>query len=164
MLDIPLTTEVTPFANSYLPYCLTGNMTAKVQGCHLVGSVPLSDAEAVYRACISALPSRLKRLPDGETGQRNYFTLFQYYLFKAAPIMMVDFSDNKEAGAKDFTEAQVDEGIEQLKNAGIETGYDTAAIESYKVFAKLRDEGVISKGIKFQVGLPTYVLGPPTYQ
>lgn len=130
-------------------------MSANVEGCHLVGSVPLSDTEAVFRACAKGLPSRLKRIPDGETGDRHYFTLCQYYLFKAAPVMMVDFSDNQEAGAKQFTEEQIDEGIEQLKKANIETGYDTAAVESYAVFTKLREEGVIPQGVKFQVGLPT---------
>ncbi|KAF7186851.1 hypothetical protein HII31_11811 [Pseudocercospora fuligena] len=137
-------------------------MSANIEGCHLVGSVPLSDTEAVFRACVQGLPSRLKRIPDGETGDRHYFTLCQYYLFKAAPVMMVDFSDNQEAGAKQFTEEQIKEGVEQLKKANIETGYDTAAIESYAVFTKLREEGVIPPGVKFQVGLPTIasVIGP----
>jgi len=38
-------------------------------GAHLVGSVPLPDAEAVFRA-VSALGADLRRLPDGETGVR----------------------------------------------------------------------------------------------
>ena len=70
--------------------------------------------------------------------------------------MMVSFTDNTESAKKEFTEAEVDEGIEQLKKAGINTGYDDAAIESYDVFKKLRDEGVIPPGVKFQVGLPSY--------
>ncbi|EME87173.1 uncharacterized protein MYCFIDRAFT_121229, partial [Pseudocercospora fijiensis CIRAD86] len=61
-----------------------------------------------------------------------------------------------------FTEEQINDGVEQLKRANIETGYDTAAIESYAVFTKLREEGVVPKGVKFQVGLPTIasVIGP----
>ena len=39
---------------------------APVLGCHLVGSVPLPDAETVFRECLAALPGRLKRIPDGE--------------------------------------------------------------------------------------------------
>lgn len=52
-------------------------------------------------------------------------------------------------------EDEVDEVVAKLEKAGIETGYDTAAIESYAVFKKLRDEGVIPQAVKFQVGLPT---------
>jgi len=34
----------------------------------LVGSVPLGSAEHVFTACADALPGRVARLPDGETG------------------------------------------------------------------------------------------------
>ena len=71
--------------------------------------------------------------------------------------MMNTFEDNAESAKKEVTEQQVDEGIEQLKKAGIETGYDSTAIESYSVFTKLRDEGLIPPGVKFQVGLPSLV-------
>ena len=38
---------------------------------HLVGSVPLANAEAVFSAVSAALGPRLKRIPDGETGPRS---------------------------------------------------------------------------------------------
>src|SRR5262249_28155709 len=38
---------------------------------HLVGSVPMADAEQVFREVSAALGSRVKRLPDGETGERS---------------------------------------------------------------------------------------------
>jgi hypothetical protein len=34
---------------------------------HLVGSVPLGDAEAVFRTANAILGVRLRRIPDGET-------------------------------------------------------------------------------------------------
>ena len=37
----------------------------------------------------------------------------------------------------------------------LEAGYDTAAIESYAIFRQLREEGVIGKGVRFQLRLPT---------
>ena len=37
-------------------------------GAHLVGSVPLPDAESVFRTLGTELGDRLRRLPDGETG------------------------------------------------------------------------------------------------
>lgn len=133
---------------------------ATVKGIHLVGSIPAPDSEAAMRKVCKGLPERFKRIPDGETGSRNYFTLWQYYLFKVAPQMMVSFEDNTESTKRQFTEQEVDEGIEQLEKAGINTGYDDAAIESYAVFKKLREEGVIPHGVKFQVGLPSYVRSP----
>jgi hypothetical protein len=37
---------------------------------HLIGSVPLPDAETVFRTLSQALGLYLKRLPNGETGRR----------------------------------------------------------------------------------------------
>lgn len=131
-------------------------MTSCVHGVHLVGSVPLPDAESVFRQCLAAVPpSRLKRIPDGETGDRQLFTTFQAGAFDAYPAMKVEFIHNAPVNNKDFTPEQVDEGIEVLRNANIETGYDTNAITNYDVFRRLRDEGVVPKGVKFQVSVPT---------
>ena len=38
---------------------------------HLVGSVPLNDARAVFETVSAALGPRIKRIPDGETGERS---------------------------------------------------------------------------------------------
>ena len=37
---------------------------------HLVGSVPLPDARAVFTTVSAALGPHLKSIPDGETGER----------------------------------------------------------------------------------------------
>ena len=44
---------------------------AQPRGVHLVGSVPLNNAEEVFRAASSTLGDRLRRVPDGETGVRT---------------------------------------------------------------------------------------------
>ena len=38
---------------------------------HFVGSIPLPDAETVFRTLAAATGSYLRRLPDGETGIRK---------------------------------------------------------------------------------------------
>jgi hypothetical protein len=48
---------------------------------HLVGSVPLIDTDKVMRAASSILGSRLRRLPDGETGSRKDFLNWQWPVF-----------------------------------------------------------------------------------
>src|ERR1700757_1212615 len=43
---------------------------------HFVGSIPLPDAETVFRTLTAATGPRLKRLPDGGTGIRNTWIRF----------------------------------------------------------------------------------------
>src|SRR5687768_14157550 len=45
---------------------------------HLVGSVPLGSAEDVFRTLSAELGDRLRRLPDGETGPRADWIVWQY--------------------------------------------------------------------------------------
>jgi len=52
---------------------------SQVKGVLLVGSVPGSDTEDVLRRIAPTLGSRLKYIPDGETGQRNFFIGWQMY-------------------------------------------------------------------------------------
>ncbi|KAI6824659.1 hypothetical protein KC340_g11091 [Hortaea werneckii] len=134
-----------------------------VRGCHLVGSVPLPSTEDVLRQCTAGMPNRLKRIPDGETGARNMFTMFQASVFSPVPEMSTLFQMNSKIPARDYTAADVDEGIRKLQAAGpVETGYDTAAIESYAVFQKMKAEGVVHGTTKFQACIPTVasVLAP----
>ena len=48
---------------------------------HLVGSVPFSFAKEVFLKSIQALPNRLARIPDGETGSRDIFVAWQLFVF-----------------------------------------------------------------------------------
>ncbi|KAK4634860.1 hypothetical protein CLAFUR4_00139 [Fulvia fulva] len=130
-------------------------MTAPIPGCHLVGSTGYPATATSIRKIWAGQPGRLKRIPDGETGARFFFTGFQWELFKAIPGMAASFEPNKTGEKKELSGEEIDEGIQKLKDSNIETGYDTAAIESYAVFKRLRDEGVVPQGVRFQVGLPT---------
>src|ERR1700754_688664 len=62
----------------------TSSSTTPV-GVHLVGSVPLGSAEEVFRRASAALGDRLRRIPDGETGPRSDWILWQYPGFSARP-------------------------------------------------------------------------------
>lgn len=130
---------------------------AQVLGCHMVGSVPLPDTETVLRQCSAAQPNRLKRIPDGETGFRNFFTFWQAACFQASPELVTQFSaNNQPIPHGEFTDEQIEAGIEKLKAAGpLETNYDNVAIESYGVFKKLKDEGAIHQSTRFQVSIVT---------
>ena len=56
---------------------------------HLVGSVPLENAQAVFAALGSHLGRRLKRYPDGETGARTNWTRWQVHVFEGNPSFTV---------------------------------------------------------------------------
>ena len=43
---------------------------------HLVGSVPLESVDDVFRTCAGVLGSLVSSYPDGEVGQRKYWTFY----------------------------------------------------------------------------------------
>lgn len=59
------------------------------KGVHLVGSVPLSSAEEVFRTTSAILGERLRRIPDGETGIRSGWIDWQFQLLASHPLFEV---------------------------------------------------------------------------
>jgi hypothetical protein len=106
-------------------------------GVHLVGSIPLEDTAAVFRSVSAHLGAHLRRIPDGETGERAGFIGWQIPAF-------LELAALAQSGV----------------NAGAALpplGYAEAALASYPIFAQLRDEGVVPAHARFQVSLPTPV-------
>jgi hypothetical protein len=120
-------------------------------GVHLVGSMSLPDTASVFRTACTSLPRRLRRIPDGETGERNYFTWHQRKIF---PDAMIRNHLTGRAPRTDIPEAEVQSTMSEL-SLPLQTEYDDAALASYATFRALRDEGVIPQGVRFQVSLPT---------
>jgi len=52
---------------------------------HLNGSVNLADAETVMREVAARIPAGVRRIPDGETGDRNNWIFFQLQKFLQTP-------------------------------------------------------------------------------
>lgn len=129
--------------------------TSQPRGVHLLGSVCLPSAEDVFRKSVELLPGRLRRIPDGETQHRQNFTYFQRDVFKAAPQVLKAYDATYNVIPVDPvpSEEEIEQTVKSLPK--LHTGYDQYAIESYQLFTKLRKEGVIPQGIKFQVSLPT---------
>ena len=123
------------------------------RGVHLVGSVPLADSEAVFREASAKLGGRLRRVPDGETGIRTNWIQWQFPLLLEAP----EFESADERAGRFGARLQLRSGVSGDEISFPELGYRAAAIESYEVFARLKDEGVIGQGVRFQVCLPTPV-------
>ncbi|MCU1529327.1 MAG: hypothetical protein JWP75_3090 [Frondihabitans sp.] len=127
-----------------------------VQGAHLVGSVNLPDAEAVFRAATGHLGGHLARIPDGEVGERFYWIQFQSFRFDETPgLARVGEPGPRIRDLFDARSFALDGTVPAASLAFPDLGYATAAIESYSTFVALREEGVIERGVRFQVSLPT---------
>jgi hypothetical protein len=130
-------------------------------GAHLIGSVPLADATTVFRTVAAALGSYLRRIPDGETGDRIRWIFFQRTMLLNHPAMEIDpttppFALYQWNGKllRELPWLRFREAVDP-DTVTFETGYAQAARESYQVFEQLRQDGDIPPGVRFQVSLPT---------
>lgn len=130
-------------------------------GVHLIGSVPLPDAETVFRTVAGALGPHLRRLPDGETGERRRWIWFQRQMLERHPAIEVDPTVPpfvlRQWDGKVLRETPLlrfREGVNP-DTVVFETGYAAPALESFAVFQRLQAEGAIPAGVRFQVCLPT---------
>ena len=125
----------------------------KPVGAHLVGSVPVKTAEEMFRLTMSHLKGYLKRLPDGEVGDRDTWIRWQYEkLGQSSQWQQVDH------GSAYITRPlyRLIDGISSAQDIDFPNlGYADVAIESFAVFQRLTEEGVIPESVRFQVGLPT---------
>jgi hypothetical protein len=135
--------------------------TRDVPGVHLVGSVPLPDAETVFRTVAGALGPYLRRIPDGETGERRRWIFFQSVMLARHPAMEVDptvppFALRQWDGRvlREMPLLRFRAGVDPA-TVTFETGYAEAARESFQIFRRLQKERVIPPGVRFQVCLPT---------
>ena len=116
-------------------------------GVNLIGSMPtcIQSAEAAMTKCSSTLPNRLLTIPDGETGVRSQFVMWQSQVFPKEILGMLyhNFQPLENPPPRQFS----------LDDIG-PTKYDETAIESYKTFCDLREKGIISQGVRFQVSIP----------
>ena len=128
-------------------------MGEQLIGVHLVGSVPLDSTEQVFRTASSMLGERLRRLPDGETGVRTNWIGWQAAVFQAHPDFEIVPPASLEYAALPRFRLRSGATADTLRFANL--GYADAARESYALFARLKQEGVIPASYRFQVSLPT---------
>ncbi|KZM36186.1 hypothetical protein OJAG_11450 [Oerskovia enterophila] len=126
-----------------------------VRGAHLVGSVNLPTAEDTFRTVAAHAGTHLRRIPDGEVGERFHWILFQGARFEAVPGLARLPIDPVIVAGFDVRPHVLDGSVAPGDLTFGELGYAAAATSSYADFARLRDEGVIPVGTRFQVCLPT---------
>lgn len=128
------------------------------QGALLVGSVNYDDAETTIRAAAEVLGTLLRRIPDGEVGKRFHWIMFQPdVLGEAEGIERIGDEPIPFKAGLDARPLRIADGVDAARIQLPPLGYADAAIESYAIFRRLRDEGVVPAGARFQVSLPTTV-------
>lgn len=126
------------------------------QGALLVGSVNYPDAQTTFRTAATVLAGYLKRIPDGEVGKRFHWIMFQPdVLGQAKGIERIGAEPIPMPAGLDARPLRLADGVDVAAIELPPLGYAEAAIDSYAEFVKLRDEGVIAAGTRFQVSLPT---------
>ena len=125
----------------------------------LVGSVPYETTREVFETAAGRLGALLKRLPDGETGQRSYWITSQAFVLARHPMFEPaghdwdpDSGEVPESGAPKY---RLKPGVATDQIEIPRFGYADAARDSHALFAELKAEGVIAPTTRFQVSLPT---------
>jgi hypothetical protein len=121
---------------------------------YLVGSVPLASAAEVFETVGGLFGPRIKRIPDGETGERSDWIAHLERLFREHP----DFEQSDElfgvhaAAAKRYRFRLKPGRAPQDVTFG-SLGYADNAKAAYADFSRLRAAGKISPGTRMQVDL-----------
>jgi hypothetical protein len=134
---------------------------------HFVGSIPLPDAETVFRTLSQATSKHLIRIPDGETGIRKTWIRFLQDVLAASPaiehaadVPPFKFVQWDGKVIREIPRLRVKSGMTP-KAEEFETGYADMAIESWGLFDKMQKAGTIPAKIRFQISLPSPIA--PTY-
>jgi hypothetical protein len=131
----------------------TSSTQRQPRGVHLVGSVPLADAEAVFRAANAILGGRLRRIPDGETGERTQWIGWQARFIGSNPqFELLPANPSDYAPLPHF---KLRSPLSSREITFERLGYADAAKASYAVFSQLKQAGLIPASTRFQVSLPT---------
>lgn len=120
----------------------------------LVGSLPADSTEEAFRAGGELFGDLVFALPDGETGPRQFWAAYEHSHMWAphADTVIVKPPVHPPKHFGDMTVLKLPEGREDFHVERWPRIDD--AIESYGAFTRLRDEGAIPEGLRFQVSLP----------
>jgi hypothetical protein len=120
----------------------------------LVGSVPLPTATAVFEAVAETLGDLVRRIPDGETGARLVWILCQQSVVAQARGLELAEVRDLQGGYK-IQRYRVPQGGRASDVELGTLGYAEWAKQSYAEFARLKAQGKLPHGMRFQVSLPS---------
>jgi hypothetical protein len=125
---------------------------------HFNGSVNLPDAETVMREISARIPNGVRRMTDGETGDRNYWIHFQIRKFVEMPefearVVGPAYETAEEAPA--MPQLRLAEGASADAINWPNLGYADEYAKSFETFERLQRDGTIPAGVRFQMQYPT---------
>ena len=122
------------------------------RGVHLVGSVPMASAEEVLTAVSAVLGPHLKRIPDGETGERLNWVGHLEKVFEAnTAFERTDTLFKIHPTATGWYRRRLKPGMKPSDVRFENLFYADHALVSYAVFKRLKNEGKIPPQVRFQV-------------
>jgi len=125
---------------------------------HFNGSVNLPDAETVMREISERIPTGVRRMTDGETGERNYWILFQIRKFMEMPEFEAVSSGQAYETSPDappMPQLRLAEGAGADRVNWPDLGYAAEYRKSFEIFDRLQADGTIPSDVRFQVQYPT---------
>jgi len=125
---------------------------------HFNGSVNLPDAETVMREISARIPTGVRRMTDGETGDRNYWISFQVAKFQQMPEFETVSSGRAyetAADAPDMPRLRLADGASADTIDWPNLGYADEYTTSFETFDALQQEGTISADVRMQLQYPT---------
>lgn len=121
---------------------------------HLVGSVPLRSAREVFTMVSNMIGPHLRRIPDGETGERSDWITWLEPAFSKNPAL--EKSDELFRVHATGT-ARIRYRLRPGKNVGDvrfdNLFYADIARSSYSDFSDLKQKGIVPKDCRFQIDL-----------
>jgi methionine synthase II (cobalamin-independent) len=127
-------------------------VSTTVKGAHLCGSIPLTSSDEVFQVVGEELGRYVKRIPDGETGERAGWTGWAAQVFwrvdgieEKYPFYM-EISPRTQGLADGYSAADI-------RYPNLE--YADAALASYERFTRYKQDGKLARDVRFQVSLPT---------
>lgn len=133
----------------------------------MVGSVPAETAEEVFRLLGPNLGDLLIGLSDGEPGFRNKWIVFNApHVFEPNPALELTNrpKPNRDRSVYKHVEDWVPTSWEEMWRFRVRDGVESVtfdnlhyaefARDSFSLFRRLKQEGVIPKDLRFQVSLP----------
>ena len=133
------------------------------RGVLLVGSIPLADTKEVLNTTAEILGAYVRRIPDGETGERTNWIHWQYPKLRQHPdlepnpdsrVLDVPSSKDGQATTLEVRPLRIRPGVDP-NTIRFSAGYAEHAITSYATFANMKRDGLIPTDVRFQVSIPT---------
>jgi hypothetical protein len=123
----------------------------------LVGSLPVGSTEEAFRTGAAYFGDLVFALPDGETGPRAGWVSYERErLARPNPdVVLVE----ETASPTGIPRHAYETPIFAIREEADALHWDSwpridDAIESYAIFRRLRDDGAVPEGLRFQIGLP----------